>query len=156
MRVFYPRLYKTVRDHPDLFLGATQSAGGGHSNDEKTKQRNLSNAYLRRTLEADPNNAIELLQPFSYILLGVPEAQALFIERGSYDSVAEVIDAEAVYDALVKIYGAEISSTDYPQNRALPSGERLARQFAYIHNQVQVEGNASSDSSETEEGQEYS
>ena len=116
----------------------------------RRSSRDETNAYVRATLTSNPEAAVELLKRFASFVLGVPEDQAPFLEQSNYESVAEIVDADVVYDALVKSYGAEISSTDYPQNRTFRLDERLARQFAYLHNQSRVGKESGPDTPETQ------
>lgn len=133
------RINEAARNEQPLYLAYPRDANYLLKTWARHSSREETNEYVRNTLAAHPENAIELLKPFTSMVLGVPEEQALFLEQSNYESVGEVVDTDAIYDALVKMYGVEITSSDYPQNRTLSLSERLARQFIYIHNQRQAE-----------------
>lgn len=96
-------------------------------------------AYLAGTLKSEPARAVELLKHFSNISYGVPLERARFIERNNYHSVTQFVDAEAMYDALVNIYGGELNDKNFERSRALAEAERLAQQFARVHREVESE-----------------
>jgi hypothetical protein len=132
------KIKEHARDEQPLYLRFPRDANYLLKTWARRSSRDETNAYVRATLESSPGAAVELLKRFASFVLGVPEEQAPFLEQSNYESVVEIVDADVVYDALVKSYGAEIGSTEYPQNRTLRLDERLARQFAYLHNRSKV------------------
>jgi hypothetical protein len=97
------------------------------------------NGFLLGTLNDEPRRVLELLKHFTNISLGGPLERARFIERNNYDSICEVVDAEAVHNALVSIYGKELNGKNLEKIHRLPESERLAQQFAHVHHEVMSE-----------------
>ena len=58
-------------------------------------------------------------------------------ERRHYDAVAQVVSPDFIFQALYSIYGASLIVQDFPYSDGTLSEERVAQQFAWIHNYVQ-------------------
>ena len=60
-------------------------------------------------------------------------------DRGSYASVAQVIDPAIIFANLRQRYGTELDNAQFYQGRDVPIPTRFARQFAFVHRSVQSE-----------------
>lgn len=116
----------------------------------RLSSREEVNTYLKGTFKGEPLRAVELLKHFTNISYGVPLEQARFMERHNYDSVAQFVDTEAVYEALVAAYGEELNDRNFERSRSLPEAERLAQQFAHAHREAESE-RAAADQATAEE-----
>jgi hypothetical protein len=101
---------------------------------------NEQSEFLRMILEVNPNFAIDLLESYlgtSWGLDGVPKKSDF--ERDEYNSVIQIIAPEYLVSAITNQYGEIRLEAEYPGFDELPSKEKLAKQFLWIHHFVENE-----------------
>jgi hypothetical protein len=102
--------------------------------------REETSGYLAKSLRKRPENAVKLLKCF---LADIGRADAgpagkNEFTRSRYDSLAEVVDPDSVYDALVKVYQHDIEPL--PEDLSgVPRDRAIAYQFLRIYHQVKDE-----------------
>lgn len=99
------------------------------------------NKYLTKTMNEDPRNALELLKchlSTEWSMESGLSHKADFA-REQYNSIAEIVDTDLVYNALYKIYGSALDSPKYHSNSDQFLDERVTHQFAHIYHQVKTE-----------------
>jgi len=102
--------------------------------------RDETNHYLTNSFQSRPENVIRLLKCY----LTTPQVSAPGLTRKTdfnrtqYNSLAEVVDPDKVYEALTKLYGPEL---DRPEDEASgdSTDKAIASQFARIHHLVKSE-----------------
>ena len=72
--------------------------------------------------------------------------------RDQYDFVAQAIDAETIYNALHELYGSAPDTPNYDEVRDHPLDDRVAYQFAFIHQRVLAEAQGQTEEASPEVG----
>jgi hypothetical protein len=101
--------------------------------------------YLEKSFDASDRNILEFLKTYLPTAWGLESglSQKDDFERSQYNSVAKLIDPNIVANKLIAIYGNDIKDvTGGFEYRAKPVDERVAYQFAGIHNHVRSESQA--------------
>ncbi|OQB55655.1 MAG: KAP family P-loop domain protein [Deltaproteobacteria bacterium ADurb.Bin151] len=97
-------------------------------------------AYLLATFENNPENVVEFLKTFLPTAWGMETgiSHKSDFERSQYDSVASLINPQAIYDHLAKVYGHEIeeATTEKWEYRDYPIDKKVALQFVALHKYV--------------------
>lgn len=94
--------------------------------------------YIRTIIEANTALAVSFLKcyvPTQWGESGLPTKGDF--ERRHYDSLAQVVKPEFIFDALHSIYDVRLNVQDFPYGDGTFSDERVAQQFAWVHNYVQ-------------------
>ena len=102
--------------------------------------RDETNHYLTNSFQSRPENVIRLLKCY----LTTPQVSAPGLTRKTdftrtqYNSLAEVVDPDKVYEALTKLYGPEL---ERPEDEVSgdATDKAIASQFARIHHLVKSE-----------------
>jgi predicted KAP-like P-loop ATPase len=100
--------------------------------------RDETDRYLKKMVNEEPNNSIELLKCY---LPKTSDEESLIPQkddfgREQYNSITKVVDTDAIYNSLYKIYGSELDTPKYGGENDRTLNERVAHQFAFIHQQV--------------------
>lgn len=97
--------------------------------------------YIAETLKKDPHNVLKLLKCYVPTSWGIESrlSSKSDFQREEYNSLTRVVDAKLIYNILSQIYGSDLVSSEYPRDYDRSFEERLARQYAYIHNYVKAE-----------------
>lgn len=65
---------------------------------------------------------------------GIPDVAD--VNQNTYGTIAKLVDPQIVYSALRTRYGAKLNSPTFHPGGEVPLNERLALQFAYMHNRI--------------------
>jgi hypothetical protein len=97
--------------------------------------------YLRKQIEKDPAEADHLLDVFVGKAWGLESglSHRSDLERGTYDSIAGLVDPQVVYEAL-QVRHPGLSGESYPYGGD-DVARRLAEQFAFVHRKAQEKPN---------------
>ncbi len=92
------------------------------------------NQYLAKTLDENPENALDLLRCYQPTWFNADGTHKGGLEQRHYDSIKEDVDPDIIYNALCNINGLDLESLKHQEtiNQTL-YGENVAYQFAKIH-----------------------
>jgi hypothetical protein len=94
------------------------------------------NQYLEKTLEENPENALDLLKCYLPTWFGSVGTHKGGFEQRQYDSIKEDVEPDVIYNALSKIKGLDLES-QHQETINLPLYDgNVAYQFAKIHKSV--------------------
>ena len=96
--------------------------------------RDETNRYLQKSFHASTNNVIEFLKCYLPTSSGLPATlpDGIDFSQTQYDEIAEVVDPDKVFVALVKLYGSNLHELGCDEHDA-PLEKRIACRFADIH-----------------------
>lgn len=92
-----------------------------------------TNQYITKTSDDDPYNALELLKCHTITMYSGSHSHKGDFEQKNYESIAKVVDADIISDALNKIYGSNIEKLKNNDNGFQSDADKIAYQFAQIH-----------------------
>ena len=97
--------------------------------------------HLSERFAAHPEEVDAFIDPFVGVGREIETGVHLRMDfdRGSYASIAELIDPAIIFANLRQRYGAELDTAAFYQGREVPIPTRFARQFAFVHRSVQNE-----------------
>lgn len=107
----------------------------------KYKSRDEVNQFLKMYIDKDQANIYKVLDcfvPTSYPMMGDSLPHKSNFERDQYNNIANIFDPSIIYSNLVKIYGNDLNSEEYPRSTEDPT-IRIASQFMWLHKFVQAE-----------------
>jgi hypothetical protein len=97
-----------------------------------------TDGYIRKIVDADAALAVSFLKCYVPTQWGMESGLPSKgdFERRHYDSVIQVVSPDVIFDALRAIYGARLDVQDFPYSDGKLSDERVAQQFAWLHDYV--------------------
>jgi hypothetical protein len=95
-------------------------------------------AHLSDRFATHPDEVDDFIDPFVGEGQGIETGvrSRMDFDRGSYGSIAELIDPAIIFTNLRQRYGAELDQAQFYQERNVPIPTRFARQFAFVHRSV--------------------
>lgn len=100
---------------------------------------NAINAELRARFDAHPTEVDQLLDTYVGLAWGMESGlpRRADFDRHSYSAIARLIDPGYIAGNLRKRYGPTLDNPQFHLPNRTPLAERIAHQFAYIHQEVQ-------------------
>lgn len=102
--------------------------------------REETNQYLQRMFEKDESHVLHLIwHSLGRVrTLGSNITRLGEFRRENYDQLKHIVDVDAIFVALKKVYGDSLDDTATAYERSIdePTDRLLAMQFAYVHQQV--------------------
>lgn len=101
----------------------------------------------QETFERDPNNVIEFLKAFvtPVWMLETGLSRTGDFERQQYDALKELVDQAEVHNALEKIYGKEMSTSDGFDMNEVDVDRRIAAEFESLYQQLTKDQDSQAD-----------
>ncbi len=90
--------------------------------------REETNQYIAKIFKGTPEKALKLLRSY------LPTKNAT-LNQDTYQLITKVVDAEVIYDALLKMDNLALASSEVEENGDRLFEQRLAHQFICVHQQ---------------------
>ncbi|MNO23263.1 KAP family P-loop domain protein [compost metagenome] len=104
----------------------------------KWGSREETNQYLQRTFQQESTNVFRFLKLClsRSRTLGSNVERFKDFQKNNYHDLQSIVDVDAIFIQLKKIYGVELNDPVYEPFKQEPTDRSLAMQFAYFHKQI--------------------